>query len=161
MFELEAWAQRWGVSPAALAELRGVLVAPIPAPEPPDPRTSAEAYVQSMVRLEAARSGVMLWRNNVGALQDKVGRWVRYGLANDSEPLNRRLKSADLIGWRRVTITPEMVGRVLAQFVSRECKPGGWRYTGHDREEAQANWAALVNTDGGDAGFANGVGTLN
>lgn len=128
------------------------------------PPPTSEAYVQSLVRLEAPAKGVRLWRNNVGVLLDATGRPVRYGLANDSATLNRELKSGDLIGWRPVLITPDMVGRVIAQFVSRECKPADWRpaLSGErwEHEEAQRRWAKLINDAGGDAGFATGEGTL-
>jgi hypothetical protein len=127
---------------------------------------TSEAYVQSLVRLEAPGAGVRLWRNNVGVLVDKTGRPVRFGLANDTRKLNEELKSGDLIGWRRVLITPEMVGRTIAQIVSRECKPPGWTPAPPGpterwlHEEAQRRWAALINNDGGDACFATGEGTL-
>lgn len=125
---------------------------------------TSEAYVQSLVRLEAPAKGVRLWRNNVGVLFDVNGRPVRYGLANDSATLNRELKSGDLIGWRPVLVTPDMVGRVIAQFVSRECKPADWRpaLSGErfEHEEAQRRWAKLINDAGGDACFATGEGTL-
>lgn len=155
------WAQRHAISAAALSELRAILTAPAATLAPlPDPRQRPEAYVQSQVRLEAAQKGLRLWRNNVGVLKDINGRPVRFGLANDSPALNEKLKSGDLIGWRPVTITPAHVGTILAQFVSRECKPAGWKFTGGDREEAQATWSALVTADGGDAGFTNGPGSL-
>jgi hypothetical protein len=46
-----------------------------------------------------------------------------------------------------------MVGKTIAQFVSRECKPEGWRFSNSPREEGQAKWAGLVNAAGGDACF--------
>ena len=97
---------------------------------------------------------------------DATGRPVRFGLANDSKKLNQELKSGDLIGWRRVLITPDMVGRTIAQIVSRECKPADWTPAPPGpterwlHEEAQRRWAALINNDGGDACFALGGGTL-
>ena len=121
---------------------------------------ASEARVQSLIRLEAPLYDVTLWRNNVGVLLDATGRPVRYGLANDSRALNEVLKSSDLIGWRPVTVTPDMVGRRLALFVSRECKPGGWRFSGTPREVAQRAWIDLVNQAGGDAAFASGEGTF-
>ena len=126
--------------------------------------TTSEAYVQSLVRLEAADRNVRLWRNNVGVLLDRNGRPVRYGLANDSAKLNDAIKSADLIGWRPRLVTIDDVGSFIAQFVSRECKPVGWRpaLSGDlfHHEEAQRTWAGLINADGGDAKFATGEGTL-
>lgn len=132
---------------------------------------NSEAYVQSIVRLEAPAKGVKLWRNNVGVLIDKTGRPVRYGLANETEKLNKEFKSGDLIGWRPRLVTLEEVidagGQILiAQFVSRECKRADWTPappTDRERfahEEAQRKWARLVNDAGGDACFATGEGTL-
>lgn len=106
----------------------------------------SEEAVQAEVRLSAVKRGVQLWRNNVGVLVDATGRPVRYGLANDSKALNSKIKSGDLIGWRPVFITPEMVGKVLAQFVSIECKS----QKKHARiEKAQTAWAELVRKNGG------------
>ena len=120
----------------------------------------SEGLVQSVVRLHAPRLGETLWRNNVGVLLDATGRPVRYGLANDSKGLNEKLKSADLIGWRPVTITQDMVGRVIGQFISRECKREGWKYTGRAHEPAQLEWARIVNRSGGDARFVTSLDDL-
>lgn len=156
---LLTWARKWGVGPEAMHDL-AVTMHAIGDHAPPEAAGRSEAWVQSAVRLEAPHKGVWLGRNNVGALQDVTGRVVRYGLANDSAALNKQVKSGDLIGWRRVTITPDMVGAVIAQFVSRECKRPGWTYGGDDHEAAQLRWAHLVLADGGDAGFATGPGSL-
>jgi len=155
--DLMAWARRWNIPYAAIADLSRGLGLDMPVTTGDG---SSEARAQSEIRLEAPGAGVRLFRNNVGVLADVNGRPVRYGLANDSPALNKRFKSADLIGWRRVEIQPHHVGTAIAQFVSRECKPSGWHYTGTDREQAQARWAALVAADGGDACFATGKGTL-
>ncbi len=119
---------------------------------------TSEAYAQSLVRLAAARTpGVWLTRNNVGVLpHPDNGRPVRFGLANESAAQNAALKSADLIGWRTVLITPVMVGQRVAVFLSREVKAPGWAYRGTDRERAQAAWRDLVRAAGGDAEFTTG-----
>lgn len=161
MSVLHQWAIKWGVRIDALQDLQsrlGML-------QLPDAATAAgpaksEAWAQSAVRLEAGQKGVRLWRNNVGALLDRNGRLVRYGLANDSAEMNERIKSADLIGWRPVVIRPEHVGHTLGQFVSREIKEPGWQFSGNDHENAQLAWANAVNAAGGDARFATGPGTL-
>lgn len=148
------WARRWGVPAEAIPELLGAMGLGAPEPiTPPPPAAAREAWVQGQVRLRAALAGMHLWRNNVGALKDERGVPVRYGLANDTAALNARLKSGDLIGWRRVMIQPQHVGCILAQFVSRECKAPGWEYKGTPREKAQLAWATLVQSNGGDAGF--------
>lgn len=156
---LEQWGIKWGVPAAALQDLRqswGVLGRD----EPPEAAGKSEAWAQSMVRLEASQKGMRLWRNNVGALQDERGVPVRYGLANHSKQINEVLKSGDLIGIRPVLVTPVWLGCTLGQFVSREIKEPGWRYTGTEREVAQLKWLQLVNSLGGDAAFATGTGTL-
>lgn len=147
----------------ALSELNGIFgLAPSNAfsrIEDDDPHS--ENYVQSLVRLEAGRKGLKLWRNNVGVLTNaETGQPVRYGLANDSKQLNASIKSGDLIGWRPVAITSAMVGTKIAQFVSRECKRPNWSFAGTDREKAQLRWAEVVNADGGDAAFCIGEGSL-
>jgi hypothetical protein len=155
--ELGQWAARHGVSAAALAELSGVLGAVAT----PAIGMGSEARVQSLVRLAAPELGMRLFRNNVGVMKNEQGTPVRYGLANDSPALNKRLKSSDLIGWRRLPITQAMVGYAVAQFVSIECKREGWKPGAHDaREAAQGAWLALVAADGGLAKFVTGPADL-
>src|SRR5690242_17560516 len=97
-----------------LSAILGAVATPAQAPG------YSEANVQSRVRLAAPARGFRLFRNNVGVLTDDRGVPVRYGLANDSKALNKALKSSDLIGWRRLPITADMVGSVVAQFASFE-----------------------------------------
>lgn len=159
--DLLQWAARHGISEAALADLSATLAGQC---APPVHRGRAvelnEAGVQRLVRLEAARAGVLLFRNNVGALLDARGVPVRYGLANESARQNAAIKSADLIGIRPVLIGPQHIGQTIGQFVSREIKAPGWRYSGTGREPAQQAWAALIASKGGDACFASGEGTF-
>lgn len=157
--ELHAWAAMWGVHPAALdalAGLWGMHRHALHKPGEPSDAPRSEAYTQSVCRLAAARRGYLVFRNNIGAMQDETGRWVRYGLANDSAKVNREIKSGDLIGGKPVVIRPGMVGTTLLQFWSREMKHEGWKYTGTGREPAQLRWIELVNGAGGDAGFSTG-----
>lgn len=124
-------------------------------------KTASEARVQSLIRMEAAQKGRRLMRNNVGVLKDAAGRPVRYGLANDSKRVNELVKSADLIGWETMTITPDMVGQRIARFLSVECKAEGWKPNPNDpREKAQRAWADLVNSEGGRALIVSGPGAL-
>ena len=117
---------------------------------------SNERDTQNALRLAATAAGARLWRNNVGAAQMADGSWLRFGLANDSPDLNRHMKSSDLIGLRPVLITPGMVGHTIGQFVAREMKAPGWRYTGTQREMAQKAFIDLVVALGGDARFSTG-----
>ena len=121
---------------------------------------TSESGISSDIRLEASQRGYRLWRNNVGATYTPSGQFIRFGLANDSAQLNKAIKSADLIGIRPVLITQEHVGLTIGQFISREVKHPGWRYTGIERERAQLAWAELINSLGGDACFTTGRGTL-
>lgn len=154
--QITQWALRWQVPHIALLELNCIFGINSSVPTHASEDTHSEAYVQSLVRLEAARKGAKLWRNNVGVMMNESGQPVRFGLANDSPGLNKTLKSGDLIGWRSIVIG----GVKVAQFVSRECKRPGWIYTGTDREKAQLRWAEAINADGGDAQFVTGEGTL-
>jgi hypothetical protein len=157
---LQEWAQRWSISPTALADLLQTMGAVSSSRPPHDPSRTSEAYVQSLVRLEAPLHDVWLTRNNVGALVDKTGRPVRYGLANESKTQNKTIKSGDLIGIRRVRITPAHIGTVIGQFVSREIKHAEWTWRGDAHENAQLNWALLVQSYGGDAKFVTGEGSF-
>lgn len=161
---LQGWAARWAIPPAALADLLATMGAVPPTPTQPDGRTS-EAYVQSLVRLEAPRLGIWLTRNNVGAKlirDEKTGHesFVRWGLANETPAQNKKFKSGDLVGMWPKLITASMVGTTIGQFVSRECKHAGWSYSGNEHEEAQLNWVMLVTRYGGDARFAIGEGSF-
>lgn len=149
------WAFRHHISIQALNELKGLFG--LHGNAETSIRGESENAVQSAVRLDFAKTGGRLFRNNVGVLKDINGRPVRYGLGNDSPQLNKVIKSADLIGWRPVVITPDLVGTTIGQFVSRECKKVGWRYTGTEHEQAQLAWAQLVVAGGGDATFSSGI----
>lgn len=156
MTSLEQWALRWGLPPQALQELA------IVTSHTGGNEGMSESAIQSRVRLEASKKGVHLWRNNVGAgkLADG-GRFIRFGLANDSPQLNAVLKSADLIGGQRIVITRDMVGQSVLRFTSRECKHGDWKYTGTEEEQAQLKWATLINSLGGNAKIVSGPGSFD
>jgi hypothetical protein len=151
---LLTWAKRHGVSHQALAELFNF--APSTDPTGHGHKLS-EAGAQARVRLLWAQRGGALWRNNVGAMQDPdTGQYVRFGLANESTQMNRKIKSSDLVGINPVVVQPHHVGTTIGQFVSRECKKPGWRYKGTDHEEAQLRWLELILAMGGDAAFTTG-----
>ena len=106
---------------------------------------NAETTLQQQIRLAVGTSTeTRIFRNQVGSLPDpRTGRLVTFGLARGS---------ADLIGWRTVTITQAMVGTRLAVFCSIEVKTP----TGRIRPEQQA-WLAVVQGAGGIAGIARSV----
>ena len=155
---LDEWAADWQIPAQAVADLRARLglFNTDPAATPGE----SEAAIQTRIRLEASAKGCRLWRNNVGACYTSEGAFLRYGLANDSAAMNKKIKSADLVGIRPVKITPQHVGGTIGQFVAREVKRAGWRYSGSPREEAQLAFLSLVLAMGGDAGFSDGEGTI-
>jgi hypothetical protein len=116
---------------------------------------TSEAAVQQQIRTAAASAGLDLWRNQVGACEDKTGRVIRYGLMNDSKNLNARFKSSDLIGIRPILITADMVGQVVGVFSAIEAKASDWTYRPNDAHtQAQQRFINLVRAAGGMAGFA-------
>lgn len=123
----------------------------------------SEGAVSAARLLEYDALGFRLFRNNVGQLVDKRGVPVRYGLNNVSKAVNDQCKSSDYIGWRPVIITPDMVGDVIAQFVSVEFKHEGWaphpptNREKYAHEQAQLKWLEMVRADGGYGVFDNGV----
>lgn len=155
MTNLSFWAARHGVSAEAMAELREYMGIIEPAPKL-DAKPGSEALAQQLIRLEAPKRGMRLWRNNNGATKDETGRLIRYGLANDSTAMNKVIKSHDLIGITPVTITPAHVGMVLGVFTSIEVKRPGWSFKGTARELAQLKWAELIISLGGISKFATG-----
>ena len=111
----------------------------------PDHVANAETDLQQRIRLAlGTHPELRLFRNQVGQLPDpRTGRMVQFGLARGS---------ADLIGWRTITITPDMVGRQVAVFTSIEVKTE----RGRVRPEQQA-WLGAVQSAGGIAGIARSI----
>lgn len=110
-----------------------------------------EPDVQAACRVRAAQLGGRLFRNNSGAWQHPSGRWIRYGLGNDSAKVNDVLKSPDLIGW-----TPWGTAWLI------ECKWSGW--TGKRltvEETAQANFLRLGAQHGALAAFVTDPNQLD
>jgi hypothetical protein len=102
-----------------------------------------EQQIQQEIRLAVASPNIRLFRNNVGKIKDATGRLVTFGLCNGS---------ADLIGFKSVTITPEMVGQNIAVFVSLEVKTPKGKIS-----EPQQAWCDMVARRGGIAGICRSV----
>ncbi len=81
------------------------------------------AVLTSVLAYLGTYPGVMVWRNNTGAIPDRTGRVIRFG----------RVGSADVIG-----IAPG------GRFLAVECKSSTGRLS-----EAQRNFAARVQACGG------------
>jgi len=101
--------------------------------------------------------GIRLFRNNTG--MGWAGKVVTIPdskdvLIKDARPLNAGLTegSSDLIGWKTITITPEMVGKEIAVFVAIEVKTDTGRPT-----EKQMNFIDAIKKSGGYAGVARSI----
>ena len=105
-----------------------------------------ETAIQQHIRLALGKlRHVRMCRNNCGRLPDpRTGRWIEFGVGNPG--------GGDLLGWRTVTVTPEMVGQQVAQFVSLEVKTA----TGRVRPE-QERWRQVVQQAGGVAAVVRSV----
>lgn len=154
---MHQWAKDWSVSHLAVLDFLGRIGVGFEPQKFAELEGWSEAAVQAKIRLDAAKAGLLLWRNNVGALPDASGRVVRYGLCNDSKALNKSIKSSDLIGIDDTPITADMVGMPRGQLVAREVKEYGWVYTGTEREVAQLKFGQLVIARGGSFKFSTGA----
>jgi hypothetical protein len=103
----------------------------------------SEQRIQQEIRLTCSTCSTRLFRNNTGTLRDQHGRPVSFGLCKGS---------ADLIGWRTVTVTPEMVGQQVAVFTSIEVKAASGRLRPEQRQ-----WLDAVQAAGGIGGVARSV----
>jgi len=150
---IDEWAIRWKIPPVAITELMNMMGVDYSSPSTADQGIS-ETAVQQRIRLDASRAGVRLWRNNNGAAYDDTGRFIRYGLANDSKEINNKIKSSDLIGIIPHVVVLADVGRTIGIFTSVEVKKPGWVFSGTKRETAQLAWIKLIISMGGHAKFA-------
>lgn len=105
----------------------------------------------------ATDAGARLFRNNVARawVGNRVTKFtspqrvaVQAGdvLVHNARPLHAGLAegSGDLIGWTRITITPDMVGQTVAIFTSAEIKTARGRAS-----DGQIAWADAVSGAGG------------
>lgn len=96
-----------------------------------------ESQLQSWIRLQSPNFNSLLMRNNSGVLvNSETGRPVRFGLANDSAQLNRKFKSADLIGITRKVCR---CGEVFGVFTALEVKVPGWSFNPNNPVHAAQN----------------------
>ena len=152
------WAIKHHVKFKALQELRELLIGTVA--EAVSITGLNETTIQARIRLEASRKGMKLWRNNVGAVINSKGKYLRYGLCNDSHKLNQSIKSSDLIGIRPITIKPDHVGNVIGQFVALEVKPSNWSYKDNKHEKAQLKFLQIILAHGGHASFIKNIRDL-
>lgn len=101
-----------------------------------------EGDIESLCRLEAARNGMVIWRNARGFDNQRK---VTYGLGPDG--------ASDEIGFHSVEITPDMVGKKVAIFTAIEIKKPNAK-TNKERLKKQKEFVATIRNRGGISGFA-------
>ncbi len=109
-----------------------------------EPELISEATLLRRVLVRASQLGARLFRNQVGRYRlarpecrecQSRGRVIASGLC---------VGSSDLIGWRSITVTPEMVGQQIAVFVAAELKG-----TEGKLSVEQQQFLSVVNAAGG------------
>lgn len=112
-----------------------------------------ENNISKLCQVTASQHGAVTFRNNTG--QAWQGTRLPSGggmvILQEARPLYAGLcvGSSDLIGWKSIEITPEMVGKKVAVFVAIEVKGPRGRIT-----EEQLNFLQRVQQAGGRAGVA-------
>lgn len=96
-----------------------------------------------------SRPDCRLFRNTIGMAVKASGEKIKFGLCNPG--------GSDLIGWTRIKITPEMVGRTMAVFTAIESKRPGWKPNQKWDLGSQNNFIGQVLAAGGLAGVARNV----
>jgi hypothetical protein len=117
-----------------------VQVPPERAPSKPSGNKLESSVNDEIYDVVKALRNAELWRNNRG-VAIYGGHKVRYGVGPNG--------ASDWIGYRRVQITPEMVGSYIAQFVAIEAKAPG-----KESRDDQRLFLDRVSNDGGCAGVA-------
>ena len=121
-----------------------------------------EIFKECLLRAGKLYPGARLFRQNVGSAWSGPGFNLRPGQTYTAQGGERVLTqprlvefglvkgSGDAIGWRTITITPDMVGRKIAVFTSLETKSRAGRAT-----KEQLNWHQQVQAAGGIALIIN------
>jgi hypothetical protein len=102
----------------------------------------SESNIVQEIRLDAAKNDCVIWKNVRGNFRSEDGkRRIAAGLLASG--------ASDLIGFTRVTITPDMVGQTVPVFTAIEVKTD----KGYP-SIAQKDFIAFVLQNGGKAGVA-------
>lgn len=108
----------------------------------------SEGDIMRSLMKHLSAGGARVFRNNVGT--GWVGRVIKRAEGQltlaQPRPLEAGLctGSSDLIGWRSITITPDMVGKTVAVFAAVETKTRVGRLS-----QDQANFLRVVHAAGG------------
>ena len=106
-----------------------------------------EKSVLQRIRIQLSEAGFVLFRNNSGQYTAHDGSVIRYGVCNPG--------GSDLLGWKTITITKEMVGQKISQFAAIEVKTSTGKLS-----EPQRNFLEQVKKSGGIAHVAFGINKL-
>lgn len=102
----------------------------------PSAATSEAEVLRAILAALGARPDMRIFRNHVGAgwTGRLVARSGRRVVIEDARHCTFGLApgSPDLIGWRSLVVTPEMVGHRIARFVAIEAKARGRLTSGQD-----------------------------
>ena len=98
-----------------------------------------ESTIMRKIQLALAKHGVRLFRNNVGTLQDKDGRYIKFGLC---------VGSSDLIGYtatgRFIAVEVKVPGKQATPeqqaFLDAVVTCGGIGFVAHSEEEAERKY---------------------
>jgi hypothetical protein len=115
-----------------------------------------EKIIQNKILIACNSQTARLWPNYRGkgwtgqftrhgdGVLIKNARYIDFGLAGNG--------ASDIIGFRQVTITPEMVGQEIAQFVALEVKTATGRI-----KPTQENFLEVIKDFGGVSGIVRSV----
>lgn len=124
-----------------------------------------EAIAKEIVQLRAGAWGARLFKNNTGVAYTEQGRPVFFGLGNDGVKNDESFRTPDEVGWTRVLITPEMVGKHIPVFSCFDAKKLGFvqraSYPKGSREYGQQKFFDMVIFNNGIAGFASSAADVD
>lgn len=118
----------------------------------------SETDIYGPIIVAATELGDRAFRNNIGLAHYRSARGdkysVPYGVGGEG--------GSDIIAWHSVTIMPEMVGSIIAQFTAIEVKPPGWKpprvgSKARAHYEDQKRFIDAVIAAGGIGGFVTSV----
>ena len=98
---------------------------------------SAATNLTNKLLMLGSKLGIVGWKNPRGLAFHKDGSPVKYGVGPNG--------ASDVIGYRKLIVTPEMVGRKIAQFFCVEVKT--------ERDSVRQDQIDFINqviADGGD-----------
>lgn len=104
-----------------------------------------ERNIQATIQLELSKSGVVVFRNNIGSYTSESGHRINYGVGGPG--------GSDLIGIAPTVITQDMVGQTIGVFTAIEVKNRQGRVS-----ENQQKFIDSVLRYGGFAGVARSPG---